>query len=144
MLAVVSERFPKGGAITIGAIGGIGMLSAGLLGGPGIGFKQDYHASAKLKETGADIYDRYKAANENSFLGFKTLGLDGTKVGVLTDESKDGPGTKLKADLELIAKAGGKDENLSSLMHGGSKTRARPMKTNQRSLMPTCTVDAWH
>ena len=28
MLAVVSEQFPKGGAITIGAIGGAGMLSA--------------------------------------------------------------------------------------------------------------------
>jgi MFS family permease len=37
MLAVVSERFPRGGALTLGAIGGIGMLSAGLLGGPGIG-----------------------------------------------------------------------------------------------------------
>ena len=45
MLAVVSEQFPKGGAITIGAIGGVGMLSAGLLGGPGIGFKQDFNAS---------------------------------------------------------------------------------------------------
>ena len=38
MLAVVSDRFPKGGAITIGAVGGVGMLSAGILGGPGIGF----------------------------------------------------------------------------------------------------------
>jgi hypothetical protein len=33
MLAVVSEQFPKGGAITIGAAGGVGMLAAGLLGG---------------------------------------------------------------------------------------------------------------
>src|SRR6185369_7145127 len=51
MLAVGSERFPKGGAITIGAVGGVGMLSAGLLGGPGIGFKQDYYASEELKKT---------------------------------------------------------------------------------------------
>src|SRR5262249_13217554 len=48
MLAVASERFPKGGAITIGMVGGVGMLSAGLLGGPGIGFKQDYFASHEL------------------------------------------------------------------------------------------------
>ena len=40
MLGVVGERFPKGGAVTMGTMGGIGMLSAGLLGGPGIG----YHA----------------------------------------------------------------------------------------------------
>ncbi|MFN9960361.1 MAG: MFS transporter, partial [bacterium] len=48
MLGVVSEQFPKGGAIAIGMLGGAGLLSAGLLGGPAIGFKQDYHASAKL------------------------------------------------------------------------------------------------
>ncbi|HMC66137.1 MAG TPA: MFS transporter, partial [Gemmataceae bacterium] len=34
MLAVVSERFPKGGAVTLSAIGGVGMLSAGFLGSP--------------------------------------------------------------------------------------------------------------
>ena len=55
MLAVVSEQFPRGGAITIGAIGGVGMLSAGLLGGPGIGFEQDYYASGKLKKDAADF-----------------------------------------------------------------------------------------
>ena len=37
MLAVVSERFPRGGAVTLSAIGGVGMLSAGFLGAPGIG-----------------------------------------------------------------------------------------------------------
>ncbi|MBT5708168.1 MAG: MFS transporter, partial [Verrucomicrobia bacterium] len=41
MLAVVSEQFPKGGAITMGSIGCVGMLSAGLLGSTGIGYKQD-------------------------------------------------------------------------------------------------------
>src|SRR5439155_21296218 len=30
MLGVVSERFPRGGALTIGAVGGIGVFSAGL------------------------------------------------------------------------------------------------------------------
>ena len=89
MLAVVSERFPKGGAITIGAVGGVGMLSAGLLGGPGIGFKQDYHASLNLKTTDSAVYERYKAPNENSFLWFKTVGLDGAKVGVLEDGGKE-------------------------------------------------------
>ena len=77
MLAVVSERFPKGGAITIGAIGGAGMLSAGLLGGPGIGFKQDFNATHQLKTTAPEVYERYKAPTENSFLGYKVVGLDG-------------------------------------------------------------------
>jgi MFS family permease len=89
MLAVVSEQFPKGGAITIGCIGGVGMLSAGLLGGPGIGFKQDYHASAHLKSADAAVYERFKAPNENSFLTFSTVGLDGAKVGILEDGGKE-------------------------------------------------------
>ena len=89
MLAVVSEQFPRGGAITIGAIGGVGMLSAGLLGGPGIGFEQDHYASEKLKDANPAVFERYKAPKENEFLVFKTVGLDGSKVGVLTDNGKE-------------------------------------------------------
>ena len=89
MLAVVSEQFPRGGAITIGAIGGVGMLSAGLLGGPGIGFEQDHYASEKLKQSDPAVFDRYKSPTENEFLAFKTVGLDGSKVGVLDDGGKE-------------------------------------------------------
>ncbi len=89
MLAVVSEQFPKGGAITIGAAGGVGMLSAGLLGGPGIGFLQDQNASAHLAQANAAVYERYKAPKENEFLWLKTVGLDGAKVGVLEDGGKE-------------------------------------------------------
>lgn len=89
MLAVVSEQFPKGGAISIGMLGGVGMLSAGLLGGPAIGFKQDYNASANLKEKAPEAYERYKAGKEESFFGFKTVGLDGAKVGTLEDSGKE-------------------------------------------------------
>ena len=37
MLGVVSEQCPKGGALTLNAIAGIGMLAVGILGGPVIG-----------------------------------------------------------------------------------------------------------
>ncbi len=89
MLGVVSEQFPKGGAITIGAIGGVGMLSAGLLGGPGIGFLQDVNASSALRQADPEVYDRYKAEAENSFLWLQTVGLDGAKVGVLSDDGRE-------------------------------------------------------
>jgi MFS family permease len=113
MLAVVSERFPKGGAITIGAIGGIGMLSAGTLGGPGIGFKQDHFASTRLNESNAAVYDRYKAPTENQFLWFETRGLDGSKVGVLLDEG--GPGKELGRATEIAKQENKTDENLDKL-----------------------------
>src|SRR5262249_3378381 len=84
MLAVVSERFPRGGALTLGAVGGVGMLSAGLLGGPGIGVKQDYYASKDLKENSPATYARYAAEKPDRSLAFiETQGLDGSKVGIL-------------------------------------------------------------
>jgi MFS family permease len=110
MLAVTSERFPKGGAVAIGMLGGVGMLSAGLLGGPAIGFKQDYNASAKLKQDAPETYGRYKAGNENSFFGYKTVGLDGAKVGVLDDGGKE-----LQRAGDILAKENKKDENHAAL-----------------------------
>jgi MFS family permease len=90
MLAVASERFPRGGAITIGAMGGIGMLSAGLLGGPGIGYNQDYYASKDLREKAPAVYEQYKSPSQNSFLFFPVIqGLDGTKVGAVRAETPD-------------------------------------------------------
>lgn len=90
MLGVVGERFPRGGAVTMGTVGGIGMLSAGLLGGPGIGYVQDKYASEKLKQESVSIYDQYAVTNpkdESRFLLFQPIkGLDGKKVGELMDK----------------------------------------------------------
>ncbi|BCU75946.1 MFS transporter [Luteolibacter sp. LG18] len=110
MLSVASERFPKSGAIGIGLMGGVGMLSAGLLGGPAIGFKQDYNASHHLEQQAPATYGRYKADKENTFAGLKTVGLDGAKVGVLEDDGKE-----LARTGELLAKAGTPDKNHDQL-----------------------------
>lgn len=90
MLGVVSEQFPKGGAITIGAIGGVGMLSAGLLGGPGIGYKQDFFASNHLKAQSPALYAQFKSESKNRFLFFPEIqGLDGTKVAAVRAIAED-------------------------------------------------------
>src|SRR5436190_4650392 len=90
MLAVVSDRFPRGGAITIGAMGGVGMLSAGLLGGPGIGYNQDYFASKDLREKAPAVYDQYKSPTANRFLVFPEIqGLDGSKVGAVRGKTPE-------------------------------------------------------
>ena len=41
MLGVVSEQTPKGGALTLNAISGVGMLAVGVLGFPLIGALQE-------------------------------------------------------------------------------------------------------
>lgn len=110
MLAVGSERFPKAGAVGIGLLGGVGMLSAGLLGGPAIGFQQDYYASRQLREESTETYTRYKADKENSFLGATTIGLDGAKVKVLEDG-----GHELERAVQLYEKQGKSDANTTKL-----------------------------
>jgi MFS family permease len=100
MLGVVSERFPRGGALTLGVVGGIGMLSAGLLGGPGIGYKQDYFATKELKAKDEPAYERYSSGEENGFLFFpKVVGLDNSKLKVMGDNGKAlGEDLKIKPD----------------------------------------------
>lgn len=88
MLGVVGERFPKGGALAMGAVGGIGMLSAGMLGGPGIGYTQDYSASERLQELSPSAYKQVASPDENRFLFFPPVrGLDGAKVAQLKPSS---------------------------------------------------------
>ena len=109
MLGVVGERFPRGGALTMGAVGGIGMLSAGLLGGPGIGYKQDVYASSQLQATAEMTFERYVAGQENRFLFFPAVkGLDGQKVGVLgqhVQRQKDIETARQANDADALEKA---------------------------------------
>ncbi len=86
MLGVVSEQYPRGGALTLGAVGAAGMLSAGLLGGPGIGYKQDYFASQYLEQRHPFVYEEYRSPTERGFLMFpKIAGLDGAGVGAILE-----------------------------------------------------------
>jgi len=110
MLAVGSERFPKAGAVGIGLLGGVGMLSAGLLGGPAIGFQQDFYASRQLKSESEETFTRYKADEENVFFGAKTVGLDGAKVKVLEDN-----GQELNRVVKLYQEQKKDDPNINKL-----------------------------
>ncbi len=94
MLGVVGERFPKGGALAMGAMGGVGMLSAGMLGGPGIGYTQDVNISAKLQQSNPAAYEQVASPEENRFLFFPPVrGFDGAKVAELTEERPGLQGT---------------------------------------------------
>jgi hypothetical protein len=121
MLGVASERFPKGGAVTLGMVGGIGALSAGLLGGPGIGYKQDYAASRKLEQTDPAAYQRYKAEEKDVFLFFPAIhGLDGSKKQTLLGKpgEDNGYGKLLEEEVANLEKSGRKlseDKNLAAL-----------------------------
>jgi MFS family permease len=81
MLAVASDRFPRTGAIAISLMGGIGMLSAGVVGGPGLGYAKDRFAGQELRTADVAVHARYESAKTSQFLVFAEVkGLDGKKL----------------------------------------------------------------
>ena len=56
MLGLTSEQCPKGGALTLNAMGGIGMLAVGILGAPFIGYLQETSATKQLAATNPALY----------------------------------------------------------------------------------------
>jgi MFS family permease len=83
MLAVASDRFPRTGAVAISIMGGIGMLSAGIIGGPGLGYTKDRFAGESLKAANPALFETYKAEAPSKFLNLEAtaaLGLNGKKL----------------------------------------------------------------
>jgi hypothetical protein len=93
MLAVVGDRFPQTGAVAMSIMGGIGMLSAGLIGGPGLGYCKDRFAGESLKAANAAIYEDYRSETPSRFLNIpssEVFGLDGRKVAEAREAGADG------------------------------------------------------
>ncbi len=81
MLAVASDRFPRCGAVAISIMGGIGMMSAGLVGSPGLGYAKDRFAGEELQKASPQAYAEYKAASPSQWLTFSSVtGIDGQKL----------------------------------------------------------------
>ena len=87
MLAVASDRFPRTGALAISIMGGIGMLSAGVIGGPGLGYAKDRFAGEELAKADPAIYAEYQSPTPSKFLFFsEATGLDGRKFGAVSEK----------------------------------------------------------
>ena len=86
-LGVVSEQCPKGGALTLNAIAGIGMLAVGILGGPVIGKMAEDSVKTSIEEsTSVETYSSI-SNDEEYFLGDYTA-VDPAKVGSLPEEER--------------------------------------------------------
>ena len=102
MLAVVGDRFPRTGAIAMSIMGGIGMMSAGLLGGPGLGYAKDRFTSEQLASSNAALYEQYKAPTASGFLFLdKVHGLDGTKLSEAQNAVTKTPEQKAVVDASI-------------------------------------------
>ncbi len=69
MLGVVAERFPKGGAVTINTISGVGMLSVGIIGAAFLGNIQDKQIDHTLQNENPAIHAQVIGATKTSIFG---------------------------------------------------------------------------
>jgi MFS family permease len=87
MLGVTAEQCPKGGALTLNAISGIGMIAVGILGFPFIGAIQEKTATAELA-AGPQAALVEKISSEKHYVLGAYQAIDPDKAATLTDATE--------------------------------------------------------
>ncbi|HTB84351.1 MAG TPA: MFS transporter [Candidatus Sulfotelmatobacter sp.] len=96
-LGLTSEQCPKGGALTLNAMGGIGMLAVGILGAPFLGYMQETSTTQQLRATDSALYEQVKV--QHTYLLGAYEAIDPVKSAAVTDD-------KSLAELKSATTAG--------------------------------------
>lgn len=83
-LGVVSEQYPRGGALMLNAIAGVGMISVGTLGNPAIGALQDDAFTAEIRVADPVLAERVIASRPGLF--GESFAMDAVERARLGDE----------------------------------------------------------
>jgi MFS family permease len=83
MLGLATEQCPRGGALTLNTLGGIGMLAVGILGFPFIGYLQESTATKKLEASNPAVYQNVTV--EKKYLLGDYKAIDPVKSATITD-----------------------------------------------------------
>jgi MFS family permease len=86
-LGVVSEQFPRGGALTLNAMGGMGMIAVGVLGGDVLGTLVDKRVDARLAQDAPAIH-QVVAGGEATRYGMQYRNLNQLAVKALPTEQQ--------------------------------------------------------
>lgn len=102
VLGVVADRFPKGGALTLNTITGVGMMGGGIIGAAILGFIQDKSVDRNIlaydKANNAALHSTYISAEKTSLFG-NYQALDLSKVAAANAEDN-----KVITDIQGVAK----------------------------------------
>ena len=85
ILGLTSEQCPKGGALTLNAVGGIGMLAVGILGAPFLGYLQDSTATQHLATANPAVYQAVKVDKQYLLGGYQAI--DPERSAAITDSA---------------------------------------------------------
>jgi MFS family permease len=97
ILGLTSEQCPKGGALTLNAMGGIGMLAVGILGTPFMGYMQESSTTRQLHAANPALYEQV-TVRKNYLLGAYRA-IDPAKSAAITDATAT-------TDLQAAVSAG--------------------------------------
>jgi MFS family permease len=97
MLGITAEQCPKGGALTLNAIAGIGMIAVGVLGFPFIGALQERTASAELRATSPEGAEQVLV--EKRYMGI-------TYAAIHPERARDVTSPETRQALEAANQAG--------------------------------------
>lgn len=102
VLGVVADRFPKGGALTLNTITGVGMMGGGIIGAAILGFMQDKSVDSNILAYDAknktEFHSTYISAEKTSLFG-KYQALDLNKLSTASESEK-----VVLTDIQGIAK----------------------------------------
>jgi MFS family permease len=97
MLGITAEQCPKGGALTLNAMGGIGMIAVGVLGFPFIGALQERTASTELRQSAPEVAE--DVLIKKDYYGVPVEAIDPEKSAAVAGEDA-------KAAIEKANQAG--------------------------------------
>ncbi len=97
ILGLASEQCPRGGALTLNAMGGIGMLAVGILGAPFLGYMQEASTTQQLRAANPALYQTVTV--EKKYLLGAYEAIDPEKLSAVTDE-------KSQAEIKSAETAG--------------------------------------
>lgn len=68
-LGIVAEQFPRGGALTLNSVAGVGMLAVGIVGSAFLGNIQDRAVSDEIAQVSPELHAEYVTRTERSVFG---------------------------------------------------------------------------
>ncbi|HSY19418.1 MAG TPA: MFS transporter [Candidatus Acidoferrales bacterium] len=83
ILGLTSEQCPKGGALTLNAMGGIGMLAVGILGAPFLGYMQESTTTQQLRVADSALYSQVMVKKDYLLGAYEAI--DPEKKAAVTD-----------------------------------------------------------
>lgn len=143
MLGVAGERYPQSGSIAMGALGAVGMITVGQIGGARIGVQQGYHMSTELQAASEETFERYAGDPQNSW-GYEYTGISGAKLGLANKLGEESDADKVdevfaQSNLDEAEKAVLKEHYETDVpLVRGANLKGSRLALKDTALIPAC------